>query len=132
MITTEQLEKWKKLHAEATSGPWNVWDGPAYVGGGKDLCIGAGKDWLANMDHRRCEYKRYMEMRAAGFSPQDCPQFRECDPPGQCDVCQIADDDEITKEQQANADFIAESRVAVPALIAEVERLRNMLGSYIK
>ena len=73
---------------------------------------------------------RYMEMRAAGFPPEECPKFRECDPPGQCDVCQIADDDEITKEQRANADFIAASREAIPALIEEIERLRKILATY--
>lgn len=120
----ERLEYIRNLAAKATKGPWRVWNGPAYEGGGKDLCVGAGEEWLVNMDHRRCEYKRHLEMRAAGYRPEELPGFRECDPPDQCDVCSLVDDDEITAEQQANADFIAEAREIVPELLAEIEELK--------
>jgi hypothetical protein len=122
-ISDEQLKKWRELCDNATAGPWRVWDGPSYEGGGADLCIGAGEAWLANMDHRRCEYKRMLAMREF-----DTPHKMDvtCDPPGQCDVCSIVDDDEITVEQRANAEFIAQARSIIPELIDEIVALRRL------
>jgi len=89
------------VSAKFTPGPWSVWPGPAYVGGGEDLCIGAGKTWLANMDHRRCQGRDY--------------HFREladCKLEPDSDICSFTN--EITEEQRANARLIA----AAPDLYA--------------
>lgn len=82
--------------AKFTKGPWNVWRGPQFVGGGEDICIGAGKEWLANMDHRE----------------RRCPQVLDNGHfADECDICTI-DSCQITEEQLANARLIA----AAPAL----------------
>lgn len=45
--TKERHAAARKACEAATSGPWCIWDGPAYVGGGHDLCIGAPNDvWI--------------------------------------------------------------------------------------
>lgn len=117
-MTQDELDRLEALANAATSGPWCVWDGPQYVGGGEDLCIGAGKKWLANMDHRFCA-----SIRDATFGP------RECDPDTMtCDICTI-DAGKITEEERANAAFIAAARDAVPALVAEVRRLQSEAGA---
>lgn len=87
--------------AEYTPGPWRIWEGPLFEGGGADLCIGAGEQWLANMDHRvrRCQQTFELEHK------QD-----------ECDICTI-DADEITAEQRANANLIA----AAPELLECLE-----------
>lgn len=74
-----------------TPGPWDLWRGPQYVGGGEDICIGAGKEWLANMDHRRPVCKNTLS-----------PGHRD----DECDICTI-DSGEISREQLANARLIA-------------------------
>ena len=99
--------------AAATPGPWEVWEGPEYVGGGADLCIGAGETWLANMEHKRC---RTIEQAILANA--------EHEPVGDCDVCNLGEDD-ITRGQRGNAEFIAAARADVEALVAEVERLRS-------
>ena len=87
-----------------TPGPWCVWEGPLYVGGGADLCIGAGGDnWLANMDHRTTR----------------CPQIMENGHDNdECDICSI-DSGHITAEQRANARLIA----AAPDLLAALRAI---------
>ena len=91
-----------------TPGPWKVWDGPAYVGGGRDLFIGAGKQWLVNMDHRRT---------TCGLDhPLD-------DWDGDsCDICSV-DGPEITAEQEANACLIA----AAPDLLEALSTARTLI-----
>ena len=84
----------------ATKGPWKVWDGPSYCGGGADLCIGQGEKWLCNMGHRQVE----------GHNPG-------CETKG-CVICF-----DITKEQQANAELIADARTDIPALLDRIEEL---------
>ena len=65
--------------------------GERYVGGGEDICIGAGRKWLANMDHR---------------VPR-CPQIHEDGHDADaCDICSI-DSGDISEEQLANARLIA-------------------------
>lgn len=92
-----------------TPGPWELWRGPRYVGGGEDICIGAGETWLANMDHRasRCPGVYDMAADAAeDWAHKNCP------------ICTI-DDPEISSEQLANARLIA----AAPDLLEALERI---------
>jgi len=101
---SDATDKVQNLIDAATEGPWNVWDGPSYVGGGADLCIGAGEEWLANMDHRtagtRCS----------------CPSV---------DILSIVEDEEdadnITTEQRGTARFIAASITLLPAALEVVK-----------
>ncbi len=88
------------MTAKHTPGPWCVWDGPAYVGGGRDLCIGAGDTWLANMDHRDCVRR-----------DEHTDAYTTCGPEDDAAICTI--DTEITEEQEANARLIA----AAPELL---------------
>lgn len=105
----------------ATKGPWCVWDGPAYVGGGHDLCIGSGGDkWIANMDERNC---RTLDQSKAHGDEHDAPDV--------CPICSLSADD-ITKEQRGTADFIAASRTLLPAALDEIERLRKEIDGYAK
>lgn len=102
----------------ATSGPWCVWDGPEYVGGGRDLCIGSGGDkWIANMDERNC---RTLDQSKAHGDEHDAPDV--------CPICSLGSDD-ITKEQRGTADFIAAARTLLPAALDEIERLRAALAA---
>lgn len=111
-MTHEELAQAEALCEAATPGPWDVWEGPAFIGGGTDICIGAGDAWLVNMDHRYC--------RKITNAVLD----RTCDPNRlTCDICHI-DADKITEEQRANSVLIAAARTLVPALIAEVRRLQ--------
>lgn len=101
-----------------TPGPWEVWDGPEYVGGGADLCIGAGEDWLANMDHRNCVNR---EAHLCGGDIPPCksePNTSICSTSGcRCtDECQV--ENHITEEQRANAHLIA----AAPELYDEARK----------
>lgn len=112
---TLDLTPIKARVAATTPGPWQVWDGPEYVGGGADLCIGAGEKWLVNMDHRSClTLQQLVDEGPSHAPPDDCP------------ICSLGEAD-ITGEQRANAEFIANARVDVVALVAEVERLRSRL-----
>lgn len=113
-LTAEQLAEWKRVCESATPGPWAVWDGPKYCGGGADLCIATGDgsdEWLANMDHRWNHFAGSHNHHEDNHAPD-----------AHCDICSFSDD--ITEEQRATAAFIATARTAMPALIAEVERLR--------
>lgn len=110
-MTDAELQAIEDRANAATDGPWDVWRGPQYVGGGEDLCIGRGDEWLANMDHR--------EPRCAQIS--DDGHFDS-----NCNICTV-DSEPISVEQKANADFIAHARTDVPALVAEVRRLRALL-----
>lgn len=122
----------------ATPGEWDVWDGPGYVGGGHDLCIGAGETWLQNMDHRNCVVRPcHMEFCSSAATRRE--QLQSCGKPceleretdiasgGGCVGGDVGCEHEcaITAEQRANAEFIAHAREDVPALIAEVRRLRD-------
>ena len=102
-----------------TPGEWCVWDGLAYVGGGKDLCIGAGGDWLANMDHRHCQnYAHHIGCHDEGCALEKDANIIE--------VC--TGQDVITAEQQANADFIA----AAPRLVRDLLQAVQSLSAQIE
>jgi len=116
MTTREELERIKARADKATKGPWEVWDGPVYVGGGADLCIGAGETWLANMDHRNC-VNREQHMCGGDIPP--------CKREGDTDICsttgcrcsgECPEENHISEEQKANADLIASARTDVPRL----------------
>lgn len=118
--TAEQRAELARLAEAATPGPWCVWDGPSYVGGGKDLCIGAGKQWLANMDHRSRLHWKDIEEHID--HPEGVP----------CDICSIGE--AVTAEQETTARYIVAACNSVPALLrdlaaaeAEVERLRGII-----
>jgi hypothetical protein len=108
----KRLDQIRARVEAATKGPWNVWPGPEYVGGGEDMCIGAGEQWLANMDHR---------------VPR-CPQIMDDGHPDddQCDICSL-DSPRISKEQDANAEFIAHARADVPWLLDRIAELEGAL-----
>lgn len=103
-----------------TPGEWDIWDGPEYSGGGRDLCIGAGETWLFNMDHRNCEARDHhmfhctLEDRALIADTGQCCELCLSDenlkkgPP--YPECQHAD--LITDEQHANAVLITLARQA--------------------
>jgi len=112
-----------------TEGPWFVWDGIGYFGGGRDLCIGAGPTWLANMDHRTCD-NREMHHFAADMLRQsrDFAEGRQkCAPEGDTRIMSVAQtceiDEQFTAEQIADANFIARAREDVPFLLATIAYL---------
>lgn len=111
MLTEQRLSEIRARLKAATPGPWQVWDGPEYVGGGADLCIGAGESWLVNMDHRSCLTLQQLVDEGPSHAPV-----------GNCPICSLGEAD-ITGEQRANAEFIANARADIEALVAEVERL---------
>jgi hypothetical protein len=118
----------------ATSGPWQVWDGPDYVGGGRDLCIGAGEKWLFNMDHRiceardhhifHCELKDATDIASTGAGCELCLSDENLENGSPLSECRHTDI--ITAEQRANANLMAASRTLVPmlarAILAEIDR----------
>lgn len=125
MTTRERLEQIKARAEQATEGPWEVWDGPSYVGGGADLCIGAGETWLANMDHRNCVNQ---EQHQCGGSIPPCkrkPDTDICSTTGCRCSGECPEENHISEEQKANADLIASARTDVPqmasALLAILE-----------
>src|SRR5208283_2376298 len=92
----KKLALLRELESKAEPTPWDVWDGPSYCGGGKDLCIGSGEKWLANMD----EYwgpdgKARMEHDSTVH-----PNDREAN----CPICSF--NDEVDARQKATADLI--------------------------
>ena len=102
-----------------TKGPWLVWNGPEFVGGGADLCIGAGERWLLNMDHRA------VEVDSRGFSEQT----KDFEFLPECDIATLATcEDRITGEQRANAEFMAAAREDIPALLAALDEARAELA----
>lgn len=109
------LEQLDALAKAATPGEWLVWNGPQYVGGGADLCIGVGDTWLANMDHRNCVNR----MHHMGCHEEGCKLQ------GEADICSFSS--EISVEQSANAAFIAAANPAtVLALIAQARQLAQV------
>ena len=116
-----------------TAGPWFVWDGHGYALGGRDLCIGAGSEWLANMDHRACD-KRHMHMEAGQWM-SEARMFAEghakCAPEGDTSIMEIAytcdHEDQFTEEQMANANFVARAREDVPFLLSVIDSLNRQL-----
>ena len=93
-----------------TPGPWKIWEGEEYEGGGADLCIGRGDTWLANMDHRTPRCPQIMDN---GHNMDDC------------DICSI-DAKGVTDEQRANAHLIA----AAPVMAEAIEAFLGDLVEY--
>jgi hypothetical protein len=115
-VTPERKAEIRERLAKATPGPWQIWDGPAYVGGGKDLCVGAGKTWLANMDERTCQnYPHHVGCHDDG-----------CKMEADANICSL--DEGITEEQQATAQLIAHAPTDIADLLTEVERLERELA----
>lgn len=114
----KRIEEIRARLKGTTAGPWYVWDGVEYMGGGRDLCIGAGPTWLANMDHRCCE-RRPEHMEAYGHGSQECAAEPDAA------ICSV--DSEITIEQEANANFIARAREDIPFLLSIIEDLQDEL-----
>lgn len=105
-MTDAEIDEIEARCNAATAGPWQVWNGLAYCGGGKDLCIGAGENWVVNMDHRWGPgyQERVDHEHDDGRSEKyDCP------------ICQFSE--EVTDEQAKTADFIAHARTDIPRLI---------------
>lgn len=101
-----------------TPGPWQVWSGPSYVGGGADLCIGAGETWLANMDHRNCVNR---EQHVCGGKFEPCrmePDTDICSTSGCRCGEECPEENHISEEQLANAHLIAAS----PTLLAAAQK----------
>lgn len=104
---------------EATPGPWEVWDGPRYFGGGADLCIGAGGGkWLANMDERHDP----SQQRAAHDFDASVAHDHDRDV---CDICSFSD--EVDREQRANAELIVHAPEDLKRALAEIDTLRRDL-----
>ena len=120
-MTPDRLKEIKDRLAAATPGPWKIWNGPEYCGGGADLCIGAGETWLANMDHR---YGIDREKRVEHDHEVGIGQIVH-DDPSNCDICSISD--EVTREQRANAELISHAPQDIADLINEIERLKSIL-----
>ncbi len=112
-MTPTDIAAARELIRAATPGPWSVWDGPAYMGGGRDLCIGAGETWLMNMNERQCRRKH--------------EHWETCGEADWTDICSV-DADDITAEQIATANLIAASRTLLPAALDALEKCRAALG----
>ena len=119
------------MSGKYTSGPWEVWSGTDYVGGGADLCIGAGETWLANMDHRNCANR---EQHLCGGT------FEPCRREGDTDICSTSgcrcggecpEANHISEEQMANARLIAAAPDQNETLRAEAAFLRRHLERLI-
>lgn len=109
------IERLKNLVEESTPGPWCLWRGPLYVGGGEDICIGAGDTWLANMDHR------VSMIPGERLSPGEWPGWQQVE---ETDILTI-NPVEIAREQETNAHLIALAPALgeAAALAEAVERL---------
>ena len=118
------IARMRGLADMATPQPWDIWDGPTFVGGGADLCIGAGKDWVANMDHRYGpDYlERVKHENDSGHAEMEGW-------PPDCGICSFNED--ATQEERDNAAFIVASRSAVPELCARLAALQQVKdGAY--
>ena len=111
---------------KATPGPWRVWNGPSYVGGGRDLCIGAGEDWIANMDERRCP-----TLQPQWGDQEKHDSYTKHDPKEVCPICSLEASD-ITTEQGRTASFIAHSREDIPWLLEQLRAARAALAGALK
>lgn len=102
--TDSELKRLRELRDKATPGPWAMWRGEPYEGGGEDMVIGAGEEWLANMNH---SIPRCAQLNDDGHKMDEC------------EICMV-DAQDITDEQFANAEFIAAARNALPALLSRL------------
>jgi hypothetical protein len=115
-----------------TPGPWEVWEGPEYVGGGRDLCIGAGEKWLFNMDHRNCVARDHHWGLCNPAVSTDIASTG-----GICDECctgkpfgsPCPHSDVITAEQRANARLIAAAPELREALVQVVKAYETFISA---
>lgn len=114
-LTVADVQEIQKRAEAATEGPWQVWNGPAYCGGGKDLCIGSGENWVVNMDHR---WGPNYQERVDHNDDARCEKY-------DCPICQFSE--AVTEEQGQTAEFIAHARTDVPRLCAQlIQRERDV------
>lgn len=119
-IDTTKLIEYQLVYDSSTPAPWDIWDGPKYCGGGHDYCIGAGENWLANMDHR---YGRNYDLRVS-HDDQECKNI-------DCLICSFSN--EVTREQQANAVFITKAKnEIIPWAFQEIKNLRWHYGEALE
>lgn len=104
----------EKVCEAASAGPWRVWNGPEFCGGGHDLCIGAGENWLANMDHRAHPNREEAEKDIHEEHAHSSERY-------ECDICSFSA--EISKEQWNNAQFIVHARTALPTALQYLREL---------
>ena len=116
-MTDDELRAVRERAELATPGPWAVWPGPEYVGGGEDLCIGAGDTWLANVENRHCRKTAHH----MGCHEEGCRLEEDSD------ICTFSDN--ITAEQRATAAFIAHARQDIPKLLTEIDHLRGAIAA---
>jgi hypothetical protein len=114
------------------------------MGGGRDLCIGAGSTWLANMDHRvpgdvitddEEPTKEEADKILKAFSEvkRDYHKLKGWRQVNESDIATIDSlSREITLEQKANADTICKLRNYLPQIIEELEKLEDLKDAYSK
>jgi hypothetical protein len=106
-LTTQQLDEIDARHKAATPGPWGVYE----FGGGTAI------DIAADLQDTGCGYRARREICRLEDEPLDNdPTHREW----------TAEED--WAQVQADSVFVAHAREDVPALIAEVRRLRDRVA----
>lgn len=119
------LEEIKARCAAATPGPWE-WGGHYKFAGGIDLRARISNTPIVmafrragNRGGEPCFWKR---------DPQKDPALHgEYQPARDITVREVPYRDDVIRLDNADAEFIAHARTDVPALVAEVERLRVAL-----
>lgn len=102
-LTADQLAEIQARAEAATSGPWDFYDGDTYADVAADLKMTGRGSYSFREKVARLEDENYWD-----------------------DQAHEGDDDERAFEQMAaNAVFIAHARTDVPALLAEVDRLKG-------
>lgn len=111
MIDEKQLAEWKALADAATGGPWTVYDYSSPREPGENGCHIVG--------HCR---------KATPHGPAESPaRHGGTDfPCGGYDTEVVTTDGGCYTHNEADLDFIATARTAVPALVEEVRRLRGL------
>lgn len=101
-LTDQQIDEIEAREKAATAGPWGFYDGDNYADVAADLAMTGRGSYSYREKIARLEDETYWD-----------------------DSAHEDDDEERAPEQMAaNAAFIAHARADVPALLAEVRRLR--------
>lgn len=109
-LTDQQLDDIEARERAATKGPWGSYDGETYADVAADLQITGRGSYSYREKVARLEDENYWD-----------------------DSAHEDDDEERAPEQMAaNAAFIAHAREDVPALVAEVRRLREQLAAAVQ
>lgn len=118
MITDEQLALWRELEAKATPGPWE----------GELDQFDPDEGIVATVADPRVHMLASINTDVRGHFVDDASKWTEQD------AVTSREQWEKAKQSQAlrDAAFIAASRSAVPALLAEVERLREIVADVSK